>query len=69
VGDIHALGRGLEVRYDLKDDRHALIKNMPCMDRTPAERKLAEGVAELAVKASIDSATPVTVPPEVLSET
>jgi hypothetical protein len=65
VGDIHALNRGLEVRFDLTDPRHVLIRNMPCMDRTLAERVLAEPLAaELAFAASVDSATPLVVPPE-----
>jgi hypothetical protein len=56
VGDIHQMGRGLEVRYDITDPVHVLIRNMPCMDREDAERGLAEAVAsELAIRAVVES--------------
>jgi len=64
VGDIHALGRGLEVRYDATDPRHILIRNMPCIDRSPEERLQAESIAsELAYIAQIASPIPIPVPP------
>lgn len=60
VAEIHNLGRGLEVRFDLKAgfEDHVLIRNMPCMDK-PSEEQLANAVAgELAERAEIESAKP-----------
>jgi|SRR5580700_4856133 hypothetical protein len=55
VGEIHRLGRGLEVRFDTSDPLHVLIRNLPCMDRTSEEKALALAVsAELAAKAQIE---------------
>jgi type IV secretory pathway VirJ component len=69
VGDIRALNRGLEVRFDSKDLRHAIIRNMPCMDREPEERVEAESLAaELAYIAKVASAARVVVPPEIIGD-
>jgi hypothetical protein len=63
VGDIHQLGRGLEVRFDAADPLHVLIRNLPCMDRTPEEKELALAVsAELAMKAQVESGSSVPKP-------
>ncbi len=62
VGDIRALNRGLEVRFDLNAENHVLLRNLPCMDR-PSERGDAEATAsELAFISAVASATPVIVP-------
>lgn len=59
VGDIHGLGRGIEVRFDATDASHVLLRNLPCMDREPEERKLAEEVSsELAFRALPHSTQP-----------
>lgn len=68
VGEIHQLGRGLEVRFDTATPLHVLIRNLPCMDRTSGEKELALAVsAELAMKAQIESASsvPKSTPPAV----
>ena len=63
VGDIHALGLGLEVRADLADLSHVLLRNLPCMDRTDDEKQTALMVSsELANLAEIESASPVAKP-------
>jgi hypothetical protein len=63
VGDIHLLNRGLQVRFDLNDARHALIRNLACMDRGLEERAEAEATAaELAYRAQVESANPLIVP-------
>jgi hypothetical protein len=62
VGDIHGLNRGLEVRFDLQEDGHVLLRNMPCIDR-PHEMQQANEVAkELSARAQVASATPVQIP-------
>jgi hypothetical protein len=64
VQDIHDLNRGLEVRFDTQEPNHVLIRNLACMDRSPEERALAEATAtELALKAQVESATPLKIPP------
>jgi hypothetical protein len=63
AGAIHQLGRGLEVRFKPAEPLHVLVRNLPCMDRTPAEKEMALKVsAELAGSAGIESATPVPKP-------
>jgi hypothetical protein len=65
AGEIHQLGRGLEVRRDASDPQHVIVRNLPCMDRTPEEKELALAVsAELAARAQIESSKPVPKPPE-----
>jgi hypothetical protein len=65
VGDIHALNRGLEVRFDTTFPNHVLIRNLPCMDR-PDERADAEARAsELALLASVSSPNPILFPPDI----
>ena len=59
VGDIHGLNRNLEVRFDATDPSHVLLRNLPCMDREPQEKELAEAVAgELAFRAVPHSIVP-----------
>jgi hypothetical protein len=60
VGAIHRINRGLEVRFDTTDPSHAIIRNLPCMDRGSEEKEQALAVsAELAAVAEIESASPV----------
>ncbi len=60
VGDIHGLRRGLEVRFLISDPLHVVIRNLPCMDRSPEEKELALALsAELAGKAEIETAAPI----------
>ncbi len=70
VGAIHQLNDGvapaerIEVRYDLTDPMHILIRNLPCMDRTDQEKERAMVLsAELSSIAEIESATPLPTPP------
>ena len=52
VGDIHELGKNIEARFDATDPTHVLLRNLPCMDREPAERIEAEAAAaELSFRA------------------
>jgi hypothetical protein len=63
VGAIHGLGRGLEVHFDTADPDHAIIRNLPCMDRE-LEKELALIVSsELAAAAEIESSKRVLSPP------
>jgi len=63
VGAIHRIDRGLEVHLDTTDPSHAIIRNLPCMDRGPEEKDLALAVsAELEAVAEIESAFPVLKP-------
>jgi hypothetical protein len=70
VGDVHGLNRGMEVRFDLKDPNHVLIRRMPCMDRSLEERKEAEEVSSvLAYMARIESAIRVKLPEQAAPST
>lgn len=63
AAEIRGLGRGLEVHFDSSDPHHVIIRNLPCMDRTPEEKELALKVsAELAAIAHVESAVPVAKP-------
>ena len=64
VGDIHGLNRGLEVRFDLQQPGHIIIRNVPCMDRPHEMQAANEIAAELASKATVASAVAVAVPAE-----
>jgi hypothetical protein len=57
VQQILSIERNLEVRFDLLDTSHVLIRRMPCMDREIEERSLAEAVAsELSNLAKVEHA-------------
>jgi hypothetical protein len=65
VGDIHELGRHLEVRFDANDPTHVLLRNLPCMDREPEEKVEAEATAaELSFLAVPHSFEPNKRPPK-----
>jgi hypothetical protein len=55
VQEILSIERDLEVRFDLLDRNHVLIRRLPCMDREIEERSLAEAVAsELSNLAKVE---------------
>jgi len=63
VGAIRRLNRNLEVRFDTADPDHALIRNLPCIDREAAEKGLALAVAsEIAAASEIVSSSRVEAP-------
>jgi hypothetical protein len=65
VGDIHGMNRHLEVRFDLQQAGHIIIRNVPCMDRAHEMQAANEVAAELASKAAVASAVSIIVPAEV----
>jgi hypothetical protein len=59
VGDIHALDGNLEVRFDLADEHHAFICNLPLMTISDYYRDQATAVAnELARKSRLITCDP-----------